>query len=202
MTPGIPRIAPGGRREIGVVNFVLARLVGLATGSPPPNVFTTLARHRRLFRRWLWFAASLMPGGNLPRTDTELVILRVAANCGSEYERSQHERIARAAGMTSDEVARVSEGPDADGWSHRQRLLLRAVDQLHAERTIEAQLWDELRRELNDVELIELCMLTGHYEMLAMTLNALAVQPDELPADPPRALLIANRLIAREGRHP
>lgn len=32
---------------------------------------------------------------------------------------------------------------------------------------------------LSAAELIELCMLVGHYEMLAMTLNALRVQPDE-----------------------
>ncbi len=35
-----------------------------------------------------------------------------------------------------------------------------------------------LRARLSDVELIELCMLAGHYEMLAMTLNALRVQPE------------------------
>ena len=31
-------------------------LIGAATGGGPPNVFTTLARHRGLFRRWLRFA--------------------------------------------------------------------------------------------------------------------------------------------------
>ena len=36
---------------------------------------------------------------------------------------------------------------------------------------------DQLRPELSDVELIELCMVVGHYEMLGMTLNALAVEP-------------------------
>ena len=40
----------------------------------------TIARHRRLFRPWLRFAATLMPGGVLPRADSELVILRVAHN--------------------------------------------------------------------------------------------------------------------------
>ena len=44
-----------------------AKLLGLATGGRPPNVFTTLARNRGLFRRWLWFAGGLMPGGKLPR---------------------------------------------------------------------------------------------------------------------------------------
>ena len=37
---------------------------------------------------------------------------------------------------------------------------------------IEDDLWAALRAELPDVELIELCLLVGHYEMLAMTINA------------------------------
>jgi hypothetical protein len=34
-------------------------------------------------------------------------------------------------------------------------------------------------------------MLVGHYEMLAMTLNALAVQPDPEPPGPPPRLVRA-----------
>jgi hypothetical protein len=34
---------------------------------------------------------------------------------------------------------------------------------------------------MSETELIELCMLAGHYEMLAMTLNSLGVQPDPPP---------------------
>jgi alkylhydroperoxidase family enzyme len=46
-----------------------------------------------LFRRWLWFAGALMPGGRLPRDETELVILRVAHNTDCDYEWGHHERI-------------------------------------------------------------------------------------------------------------
>jgi AhpD family alkylhydroperoxidase len=200
MTPAQPRVEPGGRRELGALNFALARLLGIATGGGPPNVFTTLGRHRRLFRRWLWFAAALMPGGRLPRADTELVILRVAGNCACEYERVQHERLARVAGLSADQVQRVALGPEADGWSPRRRLLLRAADQLHAQRTVLPELWQELAAELTEIELIELCMLIGHYEMLAMTLNALGVVPDELPARSPRTLRLAHKLSRRASR--
>lgn len=180
-----PRIRPGGPAEIGRVNFLLARLLGAAVGAGPPAVFTTLARHRGLFRRWLWFAGALMPGGRLPRSDSELLILRVAHNCASEYEWTQHERIALVAGLTAEDVARVRSGPAADGWSERRRLLLEAADELHAQRTISDATWTGLRDLLDDATLIELCMLVGHYEMLAMTLNSLRVAPDPLPAGPP-----------------
>jgi alkylhydroperoxidase family enzyme len=157
---------------------VIVRLIGLAVRREPPHVFTTLARHRRLFRRWLWFAGALMPRGTLPRRDTELVILRVAHNSGSEYEREQHEKIGRDVGMSAEEVARVRQGAAAAGWSDRQVVLLEATDELHASQRIGDELWGRLQGVFDERELIELCMLVGHYEMLAMTLNSLRVQPD------------------------
>jgi AhpD family alkylhydroperoxidase len=180
---GPPRIAPGSRSEIGLVNTAIVRVLGAAMGGDePPRIFTTLARHRGLFRRWLWFAGALMPGGTLPRDEAELVILRVAHNTGSDYEWVQHERLAQRAGLSADQVARVRNGTEAPGWSLRQELLLRAADELHADRRIGDELWNALAREYDERELIELCMLVGHYEMLAMTLRSLEVQPDPVPA--------------------
>jgi alkylhydroperoxidase family enzyme len=173
-----PRIAPGGRREIGLLNAALVSVIGRYMGGRPPNVFTTLARNRRLFRRWLWFAGALMPGGRLPRDETELLILRVAHLAGSEYEWSHHDRLGRAAGLTADEIERVREGAAGPGWSPRRAAMLRAADELHADRRISDPTWAALRSFLSEPELIELCMLVGHYEMLAMTLNSLDVQLD------------------------
>ena len=175
---GGPRIAPGTAADVGRVNWLIARAIGLATHGRPPHVFTTLGRHRRLFRRWLRFAGALMPGGKLPRADTELVILRVAHNCDCDYEWGHHERLGKRAGLSAGEIQRVRAGAGAGGWTPRQALLLRAADELHETRTMSDELWGQLRPLLNDQELIELCMLIGHYEMLAMTLNALRVEPE------------------------
>src|SRR5256885_6070053 len=132
-----PRIEPGTRREIGALNTLICRAIGLgARTGGPPNIFTTLARHRRLFRRWLRFAGKLMPGGSLPRRDTELVILRVSVVCGCDYEWGHHVRLGRRAGLSGEEIERVGAGPDADGWSDHDRALLRAVDELHRDRVI------------------------------------------------------------------
>jgi len=177
-----PRIAPGNRRQIGPANAAIAWVLGRASGGRPPHIFTTLGRHRGLFRRWLWFAGGLMPGGKLPRRDSELVILRVADNTACEYEWGHHERLGQCAGLSAEEVARVRSGPDAPGWSPRQQLLLRACDEMHAEGEIGDELWSRLAAELDERLLIELCLLIGPYEMLAMTLKTLRVQP-EAPAN-------------------
>jgi alkylhydroperoxidase family enzyme len=175
-----PRIAPGSRRDIGGLNWAIARLLGVASGTAePPRVFTTLARNRRLFRAWLRFSGTMMPRGRLRRADTELVILRVAHNCGSDYEWRHHERLAARAGLDQQAIARVREGPDAAGWTPWQAALLRVADELHERRTLSDECWEDVRPRLDDAEAIELFMLIGHYEMLAMTLNAIRVEPDE-----------------------
>ena len=178
MSAPVPRVAPGNVREAGLLVSGFARLAGRVTGTAPPAVFLTLGRHRRLFWGWLLFAGALMPGGRLPRRQTELVILRVATLSGNEYELTQHRRLGRRAGLTAAEVDRVADGPDAEGWDSRQRLLLRVTDELHAEQDLSDAIWAELRAALGERECIELVMLVGHYTMLATTLTTLRVQPD------------------------
>ena len=87
-------------------------------------------------------------------------------------------RLGRRAKLTPADVERVRQGPDAEGWTPRQRALLRAADELHESRDIGEAAWGPLREHLDDTRTIELCMLVGHYEMLAMTINALGIQPD------------------------
>lgn len=176
--PGAARIAPGDRRQVGLLTTLVAQVSGRVIGTTPPNLFLVLGRHRKLFRGWLRFAGRLMPGGTLPRADTELVILRVAQLRRCDYELAQHRRLARRAGLTDVEIERAFAGPDADGWTDRQRTLLRAVDELHRERDLSDATWSDLRRHLDDRGSIELVLLAGHYEMLATAITALRVPPD------------------------
>lgn len=181
MSAGTPRIPPGTRETNGRLNALIARVIGLGGGTVgPPNLFTTLGRHRRLFRPWLRFAGRLMPGGTLPRADAELVILRVAHLCGSDYERAHHVRIGARAGLSRDQIsALATDAPPASAFSARQHTILTAVDELLSTHTLSDATWSSLQAAgLHERQLIELPMLTGHYSMLAMTLNTLRVQPD------------------------
>lgn len=171
-----PRIPPGRGAELSLFARAMLPVTRLASRGRTVNIFTTLGRSKRLFRPWLMFATRLMPRGTLPRIDTELVILRVAVNCRARYEWEQHQALARRAGLDDAAVARVVEGPSADGWSPRQRAILAVVDELHADRFVSDTTWRAAAEHLDPPQLLELCMLTGHYEMVAMTLNSAGVQ--------------------------
>jgi alkylhydroperoxidase family enzyme len=172
------RIAPVPLEELGPLARVVARVVGRATIGEPPRVFTTLGRHRRLFRSWLPFAGTMLLRTRLPRADVELVVLRTACNCSAPYEWVQHVPLARRAGLGETVIAAVSAWQENDALSPRQRVLLAATDELHTGHVVRDKTWGELNSTFDERQVIELCMLVGHYEMLAMTLNSLGVQPE------------------------
>lgn len=174
-----PRIEPGGFRETGPVIWAFARLAGATIGTKPPHVFTTLGRHRGLFWGWLHFAGRLMPGGTLPRHESEMVILRVAHLRGCAYEFEHHRKLGKRAGLRGDQidalVADLADGP----WSARELTLLRTTDALIANKDLDDAQWERLSGELPPKAALELVMLVGHYDMLATTLITLRVQPDK-----------------------
>lgn len=179
-----PRIPPGDRRDVGLVNWTISAVSGRATGTTPPNLFLTLGRDRRLFRGWLRFAGRLMPGGRLPRRETEMVILRVAHRRDCRYELAHHARLGRRAGLSPTDVAAATDAPGDEslsalaGLTARERALLQAADALVRDRDLDDAAWSALRDHLDEREAIELCLLVGHYDMLATTIAALRIQPD------------------------
>jgi AhpD family alkylhydroperoxidase len=173
-----PRIRPGGLRELGAINWLLCRLISRGAQVPNAHLFSTLGRQRGLFRGWLLFASRLMPGGSLSRTESELVILRVAHVRRCRYELEHHKRLARRVGLDRDAVGRVLAGPTADGWNARERALLLAVDALLTKRDIDDETWRSLSVHFREAQLVELCLLVGHYDMLATAIAALRIAPD------------------------
>ena len=76
------------------------------------NIFTTLAHHPKLLKRWLVFGGHVLAKSTLPDRERELLILRVGWRCGSEYEFGQHTVIGRRLGLTDDEIRRLAtDGP-------------------------------------------------------------------------------------------
>jgi alkylhydroperoxidase family enzyme len=159
----------------------VAEAAGRVSGSGAPNLFTTLGRHPRLFRAWLRYSAHLMPFGQLPRRDTELVILRVAWRCRSAYEWHQHVPIALRVGLSPDDVAGVADSPRAAGFTQRQRTLLAVSDELLAGRALADATWNAVQATLRDRQAIELCLLIGHYQGLASAIGGLGIQIEHVP---------------------
>jgi alkylhydroperoxidase family enzyme len=172
-----PRLAPAPRtgNPAPVQELIDSVVVG-----PAANIFLTMARHPGLLRRWLPFGGKLLVGGKLPGRDRELAILRTARRCGCEYEWGQHISFGRDVGLTDDEIRAVGRLDDGlDGWGDDDRAVLQATDELLADHRVAGATWDALARRYRDEQLVELCLLPGHYAMLAGLLNSAGVEREE-----------------------
>lgn len=142
------------------------------------NIFTTLAHHPKLLKRWMVFGAHVLSKSTLPPRERELVILRTGWRCGSEYEFGQHTLIGRREGLTDAEIrALATEG--TAGWSAIDAALVRATDELVGQHEISDETWDELTRTWSTEQLLDLVFAVGQYTLVSMALRTLGVQRDE-----------------------
>ncbi|WP_242888320.1 carboxymuconolactone decarboxylase family protein [Actinomadura litoris] len=183
-TPG-PRIPPLPVEEYQALE---RELFGDAAFTGTMHVGRTWAHNPGLMKAQRPLQEYLLNASSLPGRDRELAILRIVWRRGSEYAFGQHVRMGRAAGLTDAEIDRVPHGPDADGWTAFQKVLLQAVDELHDEGRLSDDTWQALARRYEDAQLIDLIAVVGRYWAVAVMLNSVGVQPEPgLPGFPPDA---------------
>jgi alkylhydroperoxidase family enzyme len=170
---GAPLLSPLAADEL---DDETRKLLGRA---PVPNIFATLARHPKLLKRWLVFGNHVLVKNTLPARDRELLILRTGWNCRSPYEWGQHVAIARAVGITDDEVTRITAGPDSAGWSDLEVALLRAADELHCDSCVAEPTWRALAARYDDQQLLDIVFTVGQYHLVSMALNSCRVERDD-----------------------
>ena len=132
------------------------------------NIFSSLARHKDLFRAWLPFDGKLIQA----RWSGEAAWIPLG-------ERRLEVSFENATSHPAPGEILFYHGPDADGWSAADATLLRAADELHERSKISDQTWAALAETYDERGLIEIPMLVGHYHLVAYALNSLEVELDE-----------------------
>jgi alkylhydroperoxidase family enzyme len=150
------------------------------------NILGTLAHHPALATAYHTFNGHVLFATTLSLRQRELLVLRVAAVRGADYEWAQHAYLADEVGLLPDEVARIAAGPDAPGWDPLERALLAAVDELIRDATLSDETWSVLAGQLDRQQLMDLVFTVGAYDLLAMAMRTFEVPlDDDLTADPP-----------------
>jgi alkylhydroperoxidase family enzyme len=148
-------------------------------GNPPLRLFTTMARDRRLFFKF--FGSGLLDRGHLSIRQREIVIDRVTAACGAEYEWGVHvATFAVKAGLTEEQILSLFSGDSSDEcWTDDERDLIRLCDSLHSDCAVDDELWADLSAHHSDEAMLELLMLAGTYRTVSYLVNSL-----QLPLEP------------------
>lgn len=154
-----------------VVNETRAS-VGLGPANPLPEYTRLIAKSPRAFRSHMEMGTAMF-SGQIPPQERELAVLRVAWVSGAPYEWGEHVRIAKRFGVAPEAVERVTRGSSAAGWTEHEAAILRGVEQLILDQTLDDHTYATLARQWSEAQLIEYLMLVGHYLATALIQNAL-----------------------------
>lgn len=148
-------------------------------GAPPIALFRVFAHNLATTRAMQgWGSYALSKHLSLSMRRRELVIDRVTARCGCEYEWGVHVAFfAERVGLTQDELRSLTHGsPDDACWvDPAERVLLRLVDALHETADVDDETWAEATAHFGVEQLIDLCLLAGWYHAISFVANAARV---------------------------
>jgi len=146
------------------------------------NIIKVLMRNPKLARAWTPFAGHVLSDQSLPRRDRELLILRIGWLNQSAYEWGQHVRIGKKAGLTDDEIDRISKGPAA-GWDRHEAALLQAADDLREKCVVSDETWKRLSERYSIEQMIDAVFTIGQYNLVSWALNSFGVPLDDYLSD-------------------
>lgn len=185
--PAMPRIVPLPEAEWSAETRAVAEPFA-QTGML--NLAATYANRSEVAEAALPHLTYVWSGSVLPPRDRALLALRTAWLTRSGYLWAHRARLARSEGFGDADLDRVAQGPQADGWSDFDRLLLRAADEMHIDSFISDPTWAGLAQRYDTAQMIDTIDTAGAVTMHAGAANSLGVQiepavtdrlPDEIP---------------------
>jgi 4-carboxymuconolactone decarboxylase len=173
---------------------------------PPLNIFRTLAHADTAFRPFLRFGGAVLGQMSLDPIVRELAILTVAKEAEADYEWVQHVAIAKHLGVSDDQIAALAEvdscategadariaaaaardasGRDASGpFTGAQQAAIELAAAVVRGPRISDDLYDCIRAQFSDREIVELLLAIGDYLMLARVMTVLELDIDEAVGD-------------------
>ena len=206
-----PRIAPLAESQWTDVHRQL--VAKYARDGRADNALKTLLRLPELVEGVMPFTAYVSDESSLTPRHRELLALRVAWLAGSQPLWATHAARARSTGLTTSDIRRIAQGPEASGWDPFEATLLRLADQLFRNSSVTDATWQMLAASYDLFHQLDAVETVNHFTVLSMLYNSFGVQPDadmpdRLPRDVPYRVVVpprepplaAARVTPNEGR--
>jgi 4-carboxymuconolactone decarboxylase len=150
----------------------------LAAGRGILNLHRMMAYAPELMKASGDMAVAFRHEAILARALAEIVILRTAQVADCDYEWERHVPIARAAGVSEQQIAEVDRWPQSTLFNPKEKIALKYAEILAGGAALDDQTFAELQRHLPAREIVALTMLVGFYVSTAIFIKALAVPDD------------------------
>ncbi len=154
-----------------------ASAAGLPEFMAELSIFRVLLRHPRVARAVNDLLVSMLWDSALDPRLRELLIMRIGWLTASNYEWTQHWRIARGLAISAEDLLGVRDWQAHDAFDAGERAVLAATDEVVRDGAISAETWATCERELgpDPAVLIELVTAIGTWRMISSLLNSLEV---------------------------
>lgn len=145
----------------------------------PLNVHRLMANHPALLEAWWSLRNHTVAGGSLHQRHRELIILRVAVHMQCWYEWASHVERGLKAGLSIEEIRRVSRDLVESEWEAGDALVLGATDELFRKRRISVETRKAMQRFFDAPQLMDLIAICGAYIVLGTMINTWGLALDE-----------------------
>jgi 4-carboxymuconolactone decarboxylase len=151
----------------------------LNRGKVKLNVARMIANSDAAFYPFSMFGNSLLTRTKLDARVRELAILRTAKVSRSVYEWMQHLPIAKATGVTDEQIAAVENWETAKCFSDLDRLVLRFTDEVARNVKASRESLEALKKHMGPTEIVELVLSIGFWGMVARVLETTEVELED-----------------------
>ncbi len=159
---------------------------GLSAQMAELSVFRVLLRHPGVAKALQGMLTALLFRGQLDARLRELAIMRIGWVTKSEYEWTQHWRVAKQLGLPDDALLAVRDWRASSLLGDADRAVLAATDETLEQGVISAATWAELEKHLSPEHRIELVVAIGNWRLFSSLLRSLEIPlEDGVAAWPP-----------------
>jgi 4-carboxymuconolactone decarboxylase len=151
----------------------------LNRGKVKLNVARMIANSDAVFYPFSMLGNSLLTRTKLDARLRELAILRTAKVSRSVYEWTQHVPIAKATGVTDEQIAAVENWESAKCFSDLDRLVLKFTDEVARNVKGSRETLEALKKHMGAAEVVELVLSVGFWGMVARVLETAEVDLEE-----------------------
>lgn len=143
------------------------------------NVARMIANTEPVFREFSRLGHALLTRAALNSKLREIAILRTAKITGSVYEWTQHVPIARATGVSDEQIAAMENWEAARCFDEVERLVLKLTDEVTRNVKGRKETLEALKKHLKTPELVELILSIGFWGMVARLLETTEIDLED-----------------------
>ena len=170
--------------RVTMVSLETAKALGEEIGLPGPmatrSAFRVLANNPPLLKAVFGQLTTLLLRNKLDTRLRELMIMRIGWVTGSEYEWTQHWRVATVAGIPPEDVLAVRDWRASSRLTAADKAVLAATDEALAGKTVSDAVWAEVTKYITDpAEQVEFIVAMGNWTMFSMLLRNLRIPVED-----------------------